>query len=150
MNKNGAFTLIELLIVIGIIAVLSAITFAFLGSARNQGDDAGKIQAMTQIRNALQLYTTDKGGFPDTLAELVSANDIGSINKSILYAGTNADGSVCSTSPCPSYHLAVPLGATNKVLSSDSEATTGGIDGTVDNCVSGVASTPDLCYDITP
>ena len=152
MKKNKAFTLIELLIVVGIIAVLSAITFVFLGNARSAGTDAGKIEAMSETQKALQLYATDNDGFPSSLSQLVNGNYIGSIDKNIIYAGVDSSGGVCTISPCPSYHLAVPLqSADNKVLSSDAEKTTGGIDGTKDNCTStGTASTPDLCYDIAP
>ena len=152
MKKSKGFTLIELVFVIGIIALLTSIILSFLGNAKDKGGDAGKIQSLSEVRKALQLYATDNGGFPDSKTTLMNSGFITSINPLLLYTGVDNSGNVCLVSPCPSYHLAIPLKNTgNEVLNSDSDAITGGIDGTKDDCTpSGTASTPDLCYDVTP
>ena len=148
--KKG-FTLIELIVVIGIIALLASIVLMFLGDAKNKGNDTAKIQTISDIRKALQSYAVDFGGFPATSAELTTKY-IASIDSKVLYEGIDISGNTCTVSPCPSYHLAIPLQSKdNKVLSSDANITTTLIDGKKDNCsTTGNISIPDLCYDVTP
>jgi prepilin-type N-terminal cleavage/methylation domain-containing protein len=61
-----AFTLVELLVVIGIIAVLIALLLPALGKARASGQTAACLGNLRQIMNAFQLYENDnKQRFPD-------------------------------------------------------------------------------------
>jgi len=153
---NGGFTLLELIVVIAIIAILSAISIAYLTEAKNRGNDAAKIQAISDIRKALQSYAVDNAGFPPT-SDLLVPKYIASVNSNIyLYEGTDNNGNnQCVASVCPSYHLAVSLQSTgSQVLRSDANLVTTGttlsIDGTKDNCFNGTSSIPSLCYDVTP
>jgi general secretion pathway protein G len=151
-HENG-FTLIELLVVIAIISLLTTIILAALGGSKNKGNDAVKVRALQEVRSALQLYNTDNGYFPGgtSLAPLVTNKSISSINVALMYQGLYTNGTICNTAPCSYYHLAVPLSRTdNKVLNSDKDLNDTIINGTVDNCISGSASTPDRCYDVTP
>jgi prepilin-type N-terminal cleavage/methylation domain-containing protein len=150
MHKNKAFTLIELIIVIGIIGALIAVTLGFLQTAQNRGKDAGKIQDLIQTKNALQTYATDNGGFPGQISDLITENYIKSLNPALLYTGKDNNGGICSTPTCFSYHLAIPLADINsQVLSSDSNITDSVIDGKSSNCKPG-GGTTNLCYDVTP
>ncbi len=63
MNKKG-FTLIELLVVIAIIALLSTLAVVALGSARQKARDAKRLSDIKQVQTALELYFTDKSGYP--------------------------------------------------------------------------------------
>lgn len=74
MKKNKAFTLIELLIVIAIVALLSSIIFSFVGEARAEARDNKKIQESNQVRNAIALYVSKNyespiGTNPDEIEE---------------------------------------------------------------------------------
>jgi prepilin-type N-terminal cleavage/methylation domain-containing protein len=78
--KIRAFTLLELLTVIAIIALLSAIIFPVYSRAKvsaNRGDD---ISRMNELRSALQLYRVDWGNAPESLLGYVNpymAGDVG-------------------------------------------------------------------------
>ncbi|MFP3904081.1 MAG: type II secretion system protein [Armatimonadota bacterium] len=65
-NYCRGFTLVELLTVIGIIAVLSAILFPVFSSAREKSRQIACMNNMQQIGKALNLYIEDSGGFMPT------------------------------------------------------------------------------------
>ena len=64
VRKRG-FTLIELIVVIGIISLLSSIVLASLGNARAKARDARRLVDMHSIRTALELYRSKYGVYPN-------------------------------------------------------------------------------------
>lgn len=60
------FTLIELLVVIAIIALLAVIVIASLEGARTRSKNTKKNEIAMQYINALELYRTDKGAYPNS------------------------------------------------------------------------------------
>jgi len=61
--KKG-FTLVELLVVISIIGVLSAILMVNFVGTRERARDSQRIQDMNTIKNALRLYYNDFQSYP--------------------------------------------------------------------------------------
>lgn len=77
INGNGlkgrsGFTLIEMLVVIGIIGVLASLVLVGLGGARRAGADAKKIANLNQVRNSLELYYLKNGGYPNGDGALIT------------------------------------------------------------------------------
>lgn len=63
--KKG-FTILELLIVIGIIAVLTTIVIITLGNTRNKANVTKVVAQIREINTATNLYITDTGKLPPT------------------------------------------------------------------------------------
>ncbi len=63
--KQG-FTLIELMVTIGIIAILSAVLFASYNSAREQARDKLRMSDLKEMQVALELYKAQHGQYPDS------------------------------------------------------------------------------------
>jgi len=67
-KKNPAFTLIEVLVAVTIIAVLTAIGVVSYASANRNSRDAKRLSDVEQIRAALEMYRADCGTYPGTIS----------------------------------------------------------------------------------
>ena len=77
----GAFTLVELLIVMAILAILGSLVTAAAQTARKRGAVTKAKAAIAAMETALQMYQLDLGGYP------------ASGNKSLVEALTTGGGS---------------------------------------------------------
>jgi type II secretion system protein G len=64
MKKTKGFTLIELLVVIAIIGILATVVLVSLNSARSKSRDARRVSDLRQIALALEMYSSENGGYP--------------------------------------------------------------------------------------
>lgn len=62
MKKRKGFTLVELVVVIMIIAILGAAAAPRLMGSRRSAVDAGLIQSLAAVRNAITMYSSENGG----------------------------------------------------------------------------------------
>ena len=63
-RRRRAFTLVELIVVMGIIAVLAALVLPMIGSVTTQADRAAQRAALASIEQALEAYEGDFGDVP--------------------------------------------------------------------------------------
>jgi general secretion pathway protein G len=66
-TKSG-FTIVEIIIVIVIIAIVASLATVAYRGAQDRAKNAQTITAATQWLNALQLYKTRNGGYPNTVS----------------------------------------------------------------------------------
>ncbi len=114
-SKNG-FTLVELLVVIGIIVVLVALLFPALSLVRRGAQRVGCLSNLHQIAAAFQMYTTDnENTLPDGKDNATSPSLFlawfppAQIKQSVLCAYMRTDlyakVLVCPADPDPDHHL---------------------------------------------
>ncbi|MEN6520642.1 MAG: prepilin-type N-terminal cleavage/methylation domain-containing protein [Armatimonadota bacterium] len=75
MRGKQGFSLVELLTVIAIIAILSAIIFPVMGAVKNR---AKQVQCMTNLHDlaiAIKMYQQDNRRYPDSLAGITEYKD---------------------------------------------------------------------------
>lgn len=73
LNLSG-FTLIELLLVISIIAMLGALILASLNNAREKSRDTRRLDDITKVQKALELFFNDQRTYPASDVTLGSAS----------------------------------------------------------------------------
>jgi prepilin-type N-terminal cleavage/methylation domain-containing protein len=66
-NKSRAFTLIEIVVVIGIMALLTTIIYASFDGAKTQSRDQQRLTDISTIQLGLELYFNQHGSYPKVL-----------------------------------------------------------------------------------
>jgi len=97
MANNRGFTLVELLVAVGIIGVLASISIVSVGSIRSKARDARRLADVKQVQNALELVFNDYEKYPVQATE-------GTYK--LICNGEVADA--CTTDPDKTY-MAMPV-----------------------------------------
>lgn len=90
LAKYGAFTLVELLIVIIIIAVLAAIAIPKFANQSQRSKESALRAELSLLRNGVEMFKTDCGSYPSALADLAATaapangKDTAGNNKAII------------------------------------------------------------------
>lgn len=138
--KNKGFTVIELLVVIVIIGILSAVIIVSLTVSRAKSRDNQRIVHIQELQKALELYFSDNNSYPTSLDALVPnyisslpQDPLGTVNDS-GEAGLlcRANNKYCYaffppglTGTKTNYHLGANLELDNIILDSDIDCNSG-------------------------
>ncbi len=111
-NKTG-FTIIEIIIVIGIIAVLTVIVFPSITDIRKKNRDTERVSDISAIQLALSLYYNQNGYYPNDLNVLVPkyipADSLIPPNSDVNYQYEYVPLARGNSSKCTFYHLGTKL-----------------------------------------
>lgn len=75
-KKEKGFTLLELLVVIGIIGLLASIIVINLTSARKRARDTKRIADLRTLQTAMEDYYGKHGAYPALISDLVTGSEI--------------------------------------------------------------------------
>jgi len=109
-TKTGSergFTLIELLVVASILIVLAGIGLAQYKNGKTRASEAVLKQDLFNMRDAIDQYYADKGMWPGTLDELVSAGYVRKVPDD-PFTGNNGSWQIIPSEPDPSNPTASP------------------------------------------
>lgn len=109
--RRSAFTLVEILIVVVILGVLSAIVVPQFARATGDAQMVGTVDQLVKLRRALAVYfVRENSRFPNVEAgegswgELIGGRYIRSAPTNVWVGGDNAKVITIGTSPDTSYH----------------------------------------------
>lgn len=78
MKTTKGFTLVELLVAVGIIGVLASVSLVSVNSIRGKARDSKRIADIKEVQNALEAYYSNNGYYP--AANIASDPGVGSAN----------------------------------------------------------------------
>jgi type II secretory pathway pseudopilin PulG len=136
-QKGIGFALIELLIIISIIGILSALSIIFLNNARAKSRDKERISDIRQIQSALESYASSQKGYP-VASRIILGNGAASVlsqnngfsgliegkvyiekiptnplpgGEDYIYSSYTSSSAttLCNTAPCPWYVITFSL-----------------------------------------
>ncbi len=68
LNKEKGFTLVEIMVVVAIIGMLSAVVYASFDDARAQSRDKIRMTSLKEAQLAIELYKAQNSKYPDACA----------------------------------------------------------------------------------
>lgn len=91
-RRLGGFTLIELMLALGVVAVLMSIALPAYTAHRNQSRARAAAQQIAMMQVAIQAYQTDNGSYPATLAAAGLGTPKDPWGRSYQYYNVDANG----------------------------------------------------------
>jgi prepilin-type N-terminal cleavage/methylation domain-containing protein len=163
-NKSRGFTLVEVVIVVGIMSVLSAIIYASFDGAKAKSRDQQRMADISSIQLALEIYFNKNKQYPESLTDLqdgtftIPTPPRSSENYIDNYFPMKKI--TATTERCISYHLWTKFENTNSFLESkkgfDSTGDLGELStplaecGSYHNTIDASDLSNSLVYDVTP
>ncbi len=148
LHKQG-FTLLEVIIVSGLIALGASLVYANTDVARAKGRDTRRVSDLQQIQKAISLYQLNTGNFPTALESDLVPTYISELNPD-----PQTNQPYFYHVGCGTYHLGAVLERSDdRRLTTDVDGPACNIsdfDGLTADCVADTPGSTDLCFDIKP
>lgn len=147
MRKNAGFTLVELLVVITIIAILSAVGFTSYAAFVKNARDARRQSDLKFIQSALEQYFADQKFYPQAASGSCPSTGDGLLrNKCSL---TNLDGTKIYITQVPSDPQSSPDYSYVPLLTGTNYCLFAKLEGTSPQSDSGCTPTSSYTYGVT-
>jgi len=75
MKVKSGFSLIEIMIAVVIIGIMATIGISAISGYRARASKTATVSMLTSLKNAVQMYYSDTGKYPQSLDELVDKPD---------------------------------------------------------------------------
>ena len=110
-NDQRGLTVVELLFVMSIVVVLSAIALAALNDSREKGRNAARIAQIQEYRKAFQIYHSDFGYYPHESGTESGAVCLGDYDDDNCWLnGTSVSEQLIADTITPKYMQRLPKG----------------------------------------
>ena len=169
MNKKSkkGFSLIELLVVIGIMSILTTIVYVSINQTRSKSRDQERISAILKIKLGLEYYYNLYEVYPQKLEDLYNLPNTspGKLHESDLVSPNNDQENhgyyyvplkkKIEDTVCNSYHLYTKLESKTSLSDSRANYNSGndpvcdGVSNDPDRRIN-ASSSPDIIYDVRP
>lgn len=116
-SENRGFTLVEILLIVGIIAILTALVFASFGPAREKARESSCVNNLQQWGRALSMYRADYDGLDPMKGVPITYAQLGLPPLSSLIAFEKQYGLWNTADRCPSEHRATASGGAKRLSS---------------------------------
>lgn len=103
--KQKGFTLVELLVAVGIIGVLASVSLVSINSVRGKARDSKRLADMKEVQNALEAYYSSNGFYPSAVIDKTT-DGLGSTNYAVLCnlaAGFGSSDACIADGAAPTY-----------------------------------------------
>jgi prepilin-type N-terminal cleavage/methylation domain-containing protein len=111
VHAEDGFTLVELLVVLVVMAILTAVAFGFSTAARERADDATARANIRTAVPAIEAYRADAGSYAGmTLASLQSLYSPG-VDGIAVVSGTTSTYCISATVGAAAWYKAGPAGS---------------------------------------
>ncbi|MDP3727526.1 MAG: prepilin-type N-terminal cleavage/methylation domain-containing protein, partial [bacterium] len=87
-SGRGGFTIIELLVVLAIISLMTALGFALFSEARAKSRDAKREKDVKTLQDALTIYVTNANTYPTTDTSGLYLTGTDAVSTAIIAAGS--------------------------------------------------------------
>src|SRR3989344_4546871 len=118
---SRGFTLVELLVVIAIIGILATLLLLQLNTARAKARDVQRIPAVTQIRQAVELYYNDNAAYPTAISDALIGQYMASGKVPVDPSDPNPAYSYGRGTTASQYQVSAELEQNNGSLKSDAD-----------------------------
>ena len=131
MKRARAFTLVEIMIVVAIIALLAAIAIPNLLRARLNANDAAAKASLQALVTAVESYAAGEGNYPDNESDMTSANPK-YLNEAICGEEKHGYNFTCTTLDTTEYNITATAVSCNTSGSNVYNVGTGNVWTTID------------------
>jgi Tfp pilus assembly protein PilE len=145
------FSIVEIVVIVGIMAILTTLVYTSLDSSKKQSRDQKKVAEISSVKLALEQFYSRNKFYPHYLGHNGLKQFLAEVPDSVTYAPLKTDSSASDTQ-CSSYHLWTTLESKISVLDDKKGFNSTGKTkcGTYSDSLLINASSTPLIYDVIP
>ncbi len=151
-NKQGGFTLLELLVVISIIAVLGGLAIGAFGDKTAKAAKASATNTMAALQSTVQAFQATAGVLPNNLDTLVCADAVPALTGTTDYGGDSdlpgVGGGIGAKLGGKLSIVPLPVGMKNSLVASGIDTLRYGLTGTCNTTAGTAIAAPTAAPDI--
>jgi type II secretory pathway pseudopilin PulG len=152
INFKKGFSIAEIVVVVGIMALLTTLVYTSLDGSKKQSRDQKRVADISAVQLALEQFYARNKYYPNSLSDPKFVAYLPSVPSGVMYAPLNQNPP--ENEKCSTYHLWITLESKISILDSKKGFDSSGLSshkcGSYNSSFLINASSSPLVYDITP